>query len=268
MNYEILLSSLESKTSEFESLQTNMNSFYEEGNNMLSSMNGTELSNLYNVIHQSMERLKNGYNNCNTWLSEYVSDLNALESSLASFTSKNIESPVEFKGEFIDLFGKKVIPTLKTGGDKDANQELGELGLGGLSSSELEAVLSAAESQKGTPYWSMHYGPDGEGFGCAMFVSYCYNQALFNGVSGQEMDTPGFYGSTYEYWGNVTNDGYDAHNKGFVEVSAEEAKPGDVVAYTEGSDPYSSFSACSHVALYIGDGNIIGSAGTEEVDLE
>ncbi len=129
MDYEILLSALEGKSSEFESLFSEAKSFSEEGQSDLSSMNGTELSGLYNNLSQSMERLNNGYNNCNTWLSEYISDLNSLESSLASFSSSNIDTPIEFNGEFIDMFGKKVIPTLKTGGDKEANLDMGSLGV-------------------------------------------------------------------------------------------------------------------------------------------
>ena len=50
-------------------------------------------------------------------------------------------------------------------------------------------MLEIARSQLGVPYNSMNYGPaeeGGEGFGCAMFVSYVYNNLLFGGVSGQE----------------------------------------------------------------------------------
>ena len=124
-----------------------------------------------------------------------------------------------------------------------------------------EKLVAAARTQLGVPYNSMHYGPrevDNSGFGCAMFVSYCYNQVFFNGVSGQQPGLGGFYGSTYEYWGNVTHDGYDAYNKKFVEVSASEAQPGDVVAYTSGN-AYASYSSCGHVALYIGNGRAIGA---------
>ena len=87
----------------------------------------------------------------------------------------------------------------------------------------------------------MTYEPDGGGFGCAMFVSYCYNQALFNGARGDDWDKPGFYGSTYEYWGNVTNDDYNAHNKGFKEVSAEEAQQSDAVSYEYEIESTNSF---------------------------
>lgn len=133
-----------------------------------------------------------------------------------------------------------------------------------LSSDYREKLIAAAKSQLGVPYYTMNYGPKelgSTGFGCAMFVSYCYNQVFFNGVRGDDWNTSGFYGSTYEYWGNVTTDGYNPHNKKFVEVSAAEALPGDVVAYTSGSNPYSSYSTCGHVALYTGNGRIIGSWG-------
>ena len=136
-------------------------------------------------------------------------------------------------------------------------------GKGALTVEQRRSIVDAAYSQIGVPYCSMTYSPNGAGpgFGCAMFVSYTYNIVLFNGARGDDWNTSGFYGSTYEYWGNVTNDGYNPHNKNFVEVSAEEAQPGDVVAYTDGSDPYSSYSSCGHVALYIGNGRIIGAWG-------
>ena len=133
-----------------------------------------------------------------------------------------------------------------------------------LGSDYRSKLVAAAKSQLGVPYYTMNYGPKelgSTGFGCAMFVSYCYNQVFFNGVRGDDWNTSGFYGSTYEYWGNVTNDGYNPHNKKFVEVSQAEAQPGDVVAYTSGSNPYSSYSSCGHVALYLGNGRIIGSWG-------
>ena len=135
----------------------------------------------------------------------------------------------------------------------------------GLTQENIETMMNAAKSQLELPYYSMHYGPregDGQGFGCAMFVSYCFNQALFNGVSAQERGLGGFYGSTYEYWGNVTNDGYNAYNKTFIEVPAEKAQPGDVVAVVKttkdagmvGDSCYDSYLNCGHVGLYAGDG--------------
>ena len=220
MDYEILLSTLQGKVAEFEGLLSSANNLAEEGHSSLNSMSGTEISILYDGIISSFERLKNGYNNCNTWFNGYITDLDTLENSLANFSCSNIDSPKSFNGEFIDLFGKKVIPTLKSSGSKDANLSLGVTRTEGLSEQELNDVLAAARSQENvTPYCTMTYAPDGGGFGCAMFVAYCYNQSLFNGARGDDWNTPGFYGSTYEFWGNVTNDGYEPHNKGFVEVT-------------------------------------------------
>lgn len=262
MDYKILLSNLQSKETELGQLQSEVNNILEESRNDLNSINGTEISSLYSKVEVSINRLEKGYDNCDTWLDDYINELDSLENSLANFNNSNIDTPVEFKEGFPDLFGKRVIPLLKSNGDQNMNLDLGEKG-SGLSSQELENVLAAAKSQENvTPYCTMTYEPDGGGFGCAMFVSYCYNQALFNGARGDDWDTPGFYGSTYEYWGNVTNDDYNAHNKGFKEVSAEEAQPGDVVCYTEGSDPYATHEACRHVALYTGDGQILGSWGS------
>ena len=130
----------------------------------------------------------------------------------------------------------------------------------------VDSLFDAGKSQFGMPYNSMHYGPDGsdeEGFGCAMFVSYCYNETLFDGVSGQDSSTTGFYGSCMNYWGNVTNDNFDAHNQGFVEVSAEDAQPGDVVCFVEkgsSGDYHGEASNCFHVGLYEGDGKMMHSS--------
>lgn len=134
---------------------------------------------------------------------------------------------------------------------------------GGITPELGRRLVAVGKTQLGVPYHSMHYGPKGsghDGFGCAMFVSYCYNQVFFGGVSGQSPGLGGFYGSTYEYWGNVTRDGYNPHNKKFIEVSPQKAQAGDVVAFLRGGDHYSSYSNCYHVALYEGNGRIIHSA--------
>ena len=136
---------------------------------------------------------------------------------------------------------------------------------GGMDGTKQQQLVQVARSQIGVPYHTMHYGPKGsgdEGFGCAMFVSYCYNQVFFGGKSGQGKTEGAFYGSTYEFWGNVTRDGYNAWNKSFVEVSYSEAQAGDVMAFVNCSDPYSSYSCCYHVGLYIGDGHYIDSSGS------
>lgn len=135
---------------------------------------------------------------------------------------------------------------------------------GGITKELGNRLVEVARSQIGVSYHTMHYGPKGsgdEGFGCAMFVSYCYNQVFFGGASGQNMGD-GFFGSTYEFWGNVSHDGYDAYNKKFVEVEPSQAQAGDVIAFLRGSDHYSSHSNCYHVGLYIGNGRMIDSSGS------
>ena len=136
---------------------------------------------------------------------------------------------------------------------------------GGITPELGARLVAVGRTQIGVPYHTMHYGPKGsghEGFGCAMFVSYCYNQVFFGGVSGQSTGLGGFYGSTYEYWGNVTHDGYNPHNKKFVEVKPSEAQAGDVIAFLRGGSHYSSYSNCYHVGLYSGNGMFLDSSGS------
>lgn len=134
------------------------------------------------------------------------------------------------------------------------------------------ALVETGRSQLGVPYKSMHYGPKGsgdEGFGCAMFVAYCYNTVMFNGHRGDDMTeyphyTGYVYGATTVFWGAVSHDGGpNGINEGFVEVPASEARPGDVICFVNGDDPYSSCNNCNHVALYVGDSRMIEGGGTE-----
>lgn len=127
MDYEILLSSLQEKNTELGKLENTVKSLIDKCKNSINSISNTQIGELCNRTTKATERLKNGYNKCSSWLSEYVSGLSSLESSLAEFNADNIESPKEFKEGFEDLFGKKVIPTIKSNGDKNINLELGEL---------------------------------------------------------------------------------------------------------------------------------------------
>ena len=127
MNYEIFISSLQEKNTELETLDTSVASLVDECNSSINSISNTQIGGLYNQTTKATDRLKNGYNKCSSWLSEYISELNSLENSLANFSTDNIETPKEFKGEFADLFGKKVISTLKNKEDKNMNLGLGEL---------------------------------------------------------------------------------------------------------------------------------------------
>lgn len=117
MDYNVLLSSLNGKLGEFESQLSSISTIIAEGENEISSFSGTEISGICSQVTSSLERLNKGYHTCQNWLSTYLTDLNSLESSLASFNCTNIDSPTEFTGEFADLFGKMVIPILR--GEKD-----------------------------------------------------------------------------------------------------------------------------------------------------
>ena len=192
---------------------------------------------------------------------------------LAKTTKYTIESINYMQIEETDKHGistnpeeyQKGVPKPKENTSNNSSNSGATTISGGITSETGNKLVEVARSQIGVPYHTMHYGPKGsgnEGFGCAMFVSYCYNQVFFGGVSGQEYGTSGFYGSTYEFWGNVTNDGYNAHNQKFVEVKPEQAQAGDVIAFLRGNNHYSSHDNCYHVGLYIGNGKMIDSSGS------
>ena len=117
----------------------------------------------------------------------------------------------------------------------------------------VSSVIAKARTQLGVRYYSMHTGPRGcgdEGFGCAMFYAWCLNQVL--GTN--------YYGSCWDFWGDALGSG--SYNQGggeFYQVS--NPMPGDAVCYiesdTSGGNPWN----CTHMALYIGNGRVIGSCG-------
>ena len=122
MDYEINLGTLDSKSSDLEELKTGGEDIYNEFNSCyLSTMDCSELSSLKSGLKQPVERIKKGYTNSNTWYQKYLKELKSLEDSLASFSASGITSPTEFKGEFVDMFGKVTMPIIKTGGDIHAN---------------------------------------------------------------------------------------------------------------------------------------------------
>ena len=122
MDFKAVLNTLESKSSELETLKSGAEDIYNEFNSCyISSMNCSELSKLKTNIKTPVERLKKGYTKSNTWLQKYTKELSALEDSLAAFSGGSLTSPTEFKGEFVDMFGKVTMPIIKTGGDIHAN---------------------------------------------------------------------------------------------------------------------------------------------------
>jgi len=118
-----------------------------------------------------------------------------------------------------------------------------------------DRLVAAARTQLGVRYYSMHWGPKGSaipGWGCAMFVAWCHQQ-----VFGTD-----YYGSCWNFAGDAL--GSKTLNQGggqFRFVSASEAKPGDCVLY--GAAGYDGRDAddYGHIALYIGNGRVIGAMG-------
>lgn len=118
-----------------------------------------------------------------------------------------------------------------------------------------ERLVAAARTQLGVRYYSMHWGPKGSavpGWGCAMFCAWCHQQ-----VFGTD-----YYGSCWNFAGDAL--GSKTLNQGggqFKFVSASEAKPGDCVLY--GAAGYNGKDAddYGHIALYIGNGRVIGAMG-------
>ncbi|MBR2828715.1 MAG: C39 family peptidase [Bacilli bacterium] len=125
MDYQIVLATLESKASELDNLKSKVSSLVSDLNSI--KLTG-EISSLATKLNTASPRLETAYTNCSTWFHEYLKDIKKVEDSLANFSSSNIDAPKEFSYKFEDLFGKALMPTLKTGGDKEANLKLGSLG--------------------------------------------------------------------------------------------------------------------------------------------
>ena len=122
MDYDINLDSLDSKSADFESMKSAVEDIYNEFNSCyLSNIDDATISSLKTKIKTNIDRLKNGYTNSNSWIKKYIQELNELEEKLASFSGEALAEPVEFNGEFVDLFGKKTMPILQTNGDIHAN---------------------------------------------------------------------------------------------------------------------------------------------------
>ena len=126
MDYNIDLDSLDSKQTEFNGLKstvTEINNDVTTG--YIKSLGNSEISSLTNKIVEGSNRLNNGYNNSSTWFNNYLTGIKDVENDLTNFSVDGVEKPIEFKGEFIDIFSKTTIPTLKTGYKGFESGELG-----------------------------------------------------------------------------------------------------------------------------------------------
>ena len=122
MDYDIKLDTLNTKSTDFETMKASVEDIYNEFNSCyLNNINDATISSLKTKIKTNIDRLKKGYTNSNTWIKKYLKELTDLEDKLAAFEGGNLETPKEFSGEFVDLFGKKTMPILQTNGDVHAN---------------------------------------------------------------------------------------------------------------------------------------------------
>ena len=121
-DFVIDLGSLDSKKSTLDTLNNGTDTIFNTyTSSSVSSLKSTEVSTVANRVSSTMDRLKNGYSNSLTWFSDYLSGITSLEASLASFEGSSLNTPVEFKGTFEDIFGKVTMPVLKTGADTSLN---------------------------------------------------------------------------------------------------------------------------------------------------
>ena len=119
MDYDINLDSLKQKSSSFQELNNEIIALKSSfSGSYLSTISSSDINSIINSISSSFNRLVTAFNNCEQWLQNYCQDLETLENNLANFSNQNTPTLLEFKGEFVNIFSKKTIPTLKTGGDK------------------------------------------------------------------------------------------------------------------------------------------------------
>ena len=127
---EIEVETLNGKKASLNTLKTNVDSINEtyEGTTIKEAKDGYDK--VASKIANNMQRLTRGYTNSDTWFGDYLSELTTLESALQGFSCETLTEPIEFKGEFEDIFGKITMPAIKTGGDPNCNKSLGPSELG------------------------------------------------------------------------------------------------------------------------------------------
>ena len=256
MNFEVVLSDLDSKSQEFEGYSTAINSLVDNGKSELNSISGTEISGLYSQVSEYLEKLENGYSKCQEWLTGYVNDLNSLESNLAGFNCANIDTPRDFEIGFNDIFSKSVIPTLQPGGDDRANLSLGDKGFANNLNATSGQLENARLGDEGAPAKDGYFLPAGEG-GFNPFPIYhsdggignCtyYAYSRFSELMGGEASTLS-HGDACSWY----NDSY-GYKKG------QEPRLGAIAVWQYGND-----DSMGHVAVVEAideDGNIHTSEG-------
>ncbi len=118
-------------------------------------------------------------------------------------------------------------PSKSSGGTKYGNTKK----LPKISGKNGDSIVAIAESMLGVKY--KFGGASSKGIDCSGLVLYCYAQV---GVS-------------------VPHGATSIMNKSGVKVPRSDLKPGDVICYDYGS-------YCGHVAIYVGDGQVIHASAT------
>lgn len=126
-----------------------------------------------------------------------------------------------------------------------------------------ERLIAAARKELGVSYFSMNYSAKdgyagsmgthfiGKGWGCAQFVSYCYNVVL--GTA--------YVGSCYNYAGDALGQSVNQGGGEWRFIGADEALPGDCVIYCASGHTGTDYDDYGHIAMYIGNGKVIGAMG-------
>lgn len=121
-------------------------------------------------------------------------------------------------------------------------------------------IVEAMRGIIGESYYSMNYGAEdgfggigthyvGEGFGCAQADSYAYNTVL--GTR--------YLGSVYNFAGDALGQSVNQGGGEFYFVDQPEV--GDSVIYIAAGHNGEDYSDYGHIALYVGDGMVVGAMG-------
>lgn len=125
-----------------------------------------------------------------------------------------------------------------------------------------EEVVERAYQFLGEPYYSMNYSAlDGyagsmgthyitAGWGCAQFCACCYNTTI--GTS--------YLGSVWNYAGDALGDD-ECDQDGGEFYFVDDPLPGDSVIYFTAGHNGEDYSDYGHIALYVGDGMVVGAMG-------
>ena len=125
MDYIINLDKIKTSSNQLTQTKGKIETLYNNyTSSYLSSLSSTEISSQIRQTTKTIERLKKGVINSDTWLKKYYNEVNEVENKISSFQTSDVTSPQEFKGEFIDIFSKVTIPAIQTNGDPNINSNL------------------------------------------------------------------------------------------------------------------------------------------------